>query len=304
MERNFFPNVSTSHAAAEMEEYLVVGTARTTPSVTELQTGWPKPWLFARLLVFFGIIYLGSVLGYLSYHNEALIPCLILVGTFAGPLGTLTFFFELNAPRNVSIYRLAIVLCLGGLISMFISLIAYDLKGLARLGPWSAGIIEELAKLAALILIGRGRRHRYVLNGMLFGAAVGAGFSSFENAGVALHVLGREGARSMIKNIALRGIMAPLMHVPWTAMVGAALWRAKKTRPTSLGALGEPLFYRVLLLAVLLHLLWNVPCPEPPLWPKEFLLGAAAWFVIWGLVQQGLYEVRDEQQSLAVTRQS
>src|SRR5439155_9713027 len=112
------------------------------------------------------------------------------------------------------------------------------------------------------------------------------------------------GAHSMLENVAFRGMLAPLMHVPWTAMVGAALWRAKQSRRTALASLAEPQFLRVLLLAMLLHILWNVPCPEPPFQPKEFLLGAAAWFVIWGLVQQGLHEVRDEQRALTAARKS
>ena len=296
--KEMFSQTFQRRKAEEVEEYLIVGTPRTTPPVAELQTGWPKPWLFARFLVFFGLLYLGFAFGYLNYQNESLIPGLILMGTFAVPLATLILFFELNTPRNVSLYRLTVLLCLGGVVSLLLSIFGYGVMGLNGLGSWSAGIIEELAKLAALILIVRGPRYKYILNGMLFGAAVGAGFGSFESAGVALHILAHDGAHSMIENIALRGVLAPLMHVAWTAMVGAALWRAKKDRALTLASLAEPRFYRVLLLAILLHILWNVPCPEPPFQPKEFLLGAAAWFVIWGLVQQGLYEVRDDQRSL------
>ena len=299
-----FSETFQRRTVAEMEDYLAVGTARTTPSVMEIQTGWPKPWLFGRFLLLFSLISLGFAIGYLHYHNEGLIPGFVLVGTFAVPVATLTLFFELNTPRNISLYRVAILLSLGGLVSMLISLIGYDISGLRGIGPCSAGIIEELAKLTALLVITRGSRFKYILNGMLFGAAVGAGFGSFESAGVALHILAREGPHSMLENVALRGMLAPLMHVPWTAMVGAALWRAKLRRTTTFAALAEPQFLKVLLLAMLLHILWNVSFPEPPFHPKEFLLGAVAWFVIWGLVQQGLHEVRDEQRALAVAKRS
>jgi RsiW-degrading membrane proteinase PrsW (M82 family) len=296
--KQMFSQTFQRRTVAEMEDYLAVGTPRTTPPLADVHTGWPKPWLFARFLGLFILISLGFGFGYLYYHNEALIPGFVLVGTFAVPVATLTLFFELNTPRNISLYRVAILLSLGGLVSMLISLIGYDVGGLDYLGSCSAGIIEELAKLAALLLITRGSRYKYMLNGMLFGAAVGAGFGSFESAGFALYILAHHGPHSMLENVALRGMLAPLMHVPWTAMVGAALWRAKQARPATLAALAEPQFLRVLLLAMLLHIFWNVPCPEPPFHPKEFLLGAAAWFVIWGLVQQGLHEVRDEQQAL------
>jgi RsiW-degrading membrane proteinase PrsW (M82 family) len=248
--------------------------------------------------MFFGLIYLGFTLGYLKYHNEALIPGLILIGTFAVPLTTLTLFFELNSPRNVSGYRLVILVSLGGLVSLLLCLVGYDISGLSWLGSCSAGIIEELAKLSALVLIVRGRRYPFILNGMVLGAAVGAGFGAFESAGVALHTLARSGAPPMMSNIMLRGLFAPLMHVAWTSMVGAALWRAKKDGAVTPATLCEPQFCKVLLLAVLLHMLWNVPCPEPPFRPKEFLLGVSAWFVIWGLVQQGLNQVREQQGSI------
>src|SRR5438552_9577700 len=253
--KQMFSQTFQRRTVAEMEDYLAVGTVRTTPALAEVQTGWPKPWLFARFLVLFGLIALGFAFGYLHYHNDALIPGFVLVGTFAVPVATLTLFFELNTPRNVSLYRVAILLSLGGLVSMLISLIGYDIGGLGWLGSCSAGIIEELAKLAALLLITRGSRYKYILNGMLFGAAVGAGFGSFESAGFALHVLAHNGAHSMLENVAFRGMLAPLMHVPWTAMVGAALWRAKQSRRTALAGLAEPQFLRVLLLAMLLQIL-------------------------------------------------
>ena len=292
--KEMFSQTFQRRTAAEMEDYLIVGTQRTTPQLFELETGWPKPWLFARFLLFFGLIHLGFSLGYLKFHNEALLPGLILMGTFAAPLATLTLFFELNTPRNVSVYRLVILLSLGGLVSMLLSLVGYSISGLDWLGSCNAGIIEEVGKLGALILIAQAPRYRFILNGMLFGAAVGAGFGAFESAGVALHILAHNGAPPMLADIALRGMLAPLTHVAWTAMVGAALWRAKKGTTITRSTLAEPQFFKVFLLAVLLHMLWNAPIPQPPFHPKEFLLGVAAWFVIWGLVQQGLRQVREQ----------
>jgi RsiW-degrading membrane proteinase PrsW (M82 family) len=199
--------------AEEIEDCLTIGSPRTTPRLTEVPTGFPKPWLFARVLLFFGLLYLGFTLGYLKYRNDALMPGLILMGTFAGPLTTLTLFFELNLPKNVSIYRLAVLMCVGGLFSLLLSLVGYDIHGLDRFSPCSAGIIEESAKLGALALIVRSQRYPYILNGMLLGAAVGAGFGAFESAGMALGTLTQNGASPMLISIALRGMLTPLMHV-------------------------------------------------------------------------------------------
>jgi RsiW-degrading membrane proteinase PrsW (M82 family) len=96
----------------------------------------------------------------------------------------------------------------------------------------------------------------------------------------------------MMKTMAMRGLLAPLMHVAWTAMVGAALWKVKGDKPITFRTLMAPKFLRMLAAAMLLHMLWNSPWPGPPFHPKEVLLGTVGWFLIWGLVQQGLRQVR------------
>jgi protease PrsW len=292
--QGMFSETFKKRTVAEMEEYLIVGTARTTPKIAEVETGWPKPWLFARFLLFFGVIYIGFVMTYKQFHNPSLIPGLILIGAFAMPIATLILFFELNTPRNVSLYRLMVLVGLGGIVSLFISLIGYNVSNFTWLGASGAGIIEELGKLATLILIIRNPHYKYILNGMLFGAAVGAGFAAFESAGYAFRIGITHGSSAMMDNIALRGGLAPLMHVAWTAMVGAALWRVKKDQSITLAHLSNPRFLRILFVAVILHMLWDSPF-YPPFYFKEVLLGSAAWFIIWGLVQQGLRQVRDEQ---------
>ena len=291
-----FSETFQKRSVAEMEEYFIVGTERTTPKIADVQTGWPKPWLFMRLLLFFVVVYAGFVVAYEQFGNTNLIPGLILMGAFAMPLTTLILFFELNTPRNVSIYRLLVLVGLGGIASLAISLIGYNLGHLDWLGASGAGIIEELGKLAALVLIVRGARYKYILNGMLFGAAVGAGFAAFESAGYAFQNIIGDGPRAMLDNIWLRGLLAPMGHVTWTAMVGAALWRVKGREPITLEVFLNPKFYRVLFLAMGLHMLWNCPL-NPPFYLKELVLGAVGWFVIWGLVQQGLRQVRDEQRA-------
>lgn len=300
-----FSETFKKRPAAETEEYLIVGTPKTTPKIADVETGWPKPWLFARFLLIFGGLYFGFVLTFKAFQNPNLTPGLILMGCATVPLATLILFFELNTPRNISLYRLMVLVGFGGILSMCISLIGYNLGNLNWLGASSAGIIEELGKLATLIIIVRTARYKYILNGMLFGAAVGTGFAIFESAGYAFRGLlddfrtygyGQYGLENqvMMYNIALRGMLAPLMHIAWTAMVGAALWRTKQDQPIKAAHLADPKFYRILIVAMLLHMFWNSPL-QIPFFVKEIALGAVAWFIIWGLVQQGLRQVRDEQ---------
>src|SRR5258708_15844184 len=105
---------------------------------------------------------------------------------------------------------------LGGMASVFISLLGYNVSRLDWLGASSAGIIEELGKLAALILIARGPRYKYILNGLLFGAAVGAGFAAFESAGYAFPAILSHGSRAILQNLFLRVLLSPRMHLACT----------------------------------------------------------------------------------------
>jgi RsiW-degrading membrane proteinase PrsW (M82 family) len=301
--KEIFSEVFRRRTRAEIEDYLIVGTTHTTPALSEVQTGWPKLWLFARFMLFFALLYICFALAYQRFANESLLLGLMLTGSFAMPIVTMTLFFELNTPRNISLWQLIVLLSFGGVASLFISLLGYRIGNLSWLGASSAGIVEELGKLAALVLIVRGPRYRYILNGMLFGAAVGAGFGGFESIGQALNEMVKHGAPAMMKTMAMRGLLAPLMHVAWTAMVGAALWKVKGDKPITFRTLMAPKFLRVLVAAMLLHMLWNSPWPGPPLHPKEIILGAVGWFLIWGLVQQGLRQVRVLQEEEVATAQ-
>src|SRR5207244_7482217 len=78
------------------------------------------------------------------------------------------------------------LIAMGCVLSLLCAIIGYDLTVLGQLGPLSPGIIEEVAKLATVVLVVRqATRYKYILNGMLFGAAVGVGFAVFESAGYA-----------------------------------------------------------------------------------------------------------------------
>src|SRR5699024_11317925 len=52
-------------------------------------------------------------------------------------------------------------------------------------GAIIVGVIEEIGKLAIIIYFIRKLNPKYILNGLLIGAAIGAGFAAFESAGYA-----------------------------------------------------------------------------------------------------------------------
>ena len=77
--REFFSEVLKKRESSDIDEYFVVGTARTTPSIEDVSANWPKPWFFFRVLVFLGLIYLGFYLAFQQFGNPKLIPGLIMM---------------------------------------------------------------------------------------------------------------------------------------------------------------------------------------------------------------------------------
>lgn len=293
--REMFSEVFKNRTDEEMEDYFLVGTSRTTPPIQDVPTGWPKPWFFMRVLAFVTVLYVGFSLTMSQFPNMNLIPGMILMGSLAIPLSTVFLFFELNTPRNVSFPNVLMLVCLGGVASLFTSLLGFSVTNLSWLGASSAGVIEEIGKLLAVIVLVREARYRYTLNGLLFGASVGAGFAVFESAGYAFNfLLGSRSLDVMTSVIHMRALLSPFGHVAWTAIAAGALWRVKGSRPVDFEMFLQPRFWRTFAVPVVLHMIWNSPLPDF-LYLKFVVLGTVAWFVIFALVQQGLRQVRDEQ---------
>ena len=297
--RDFFSEVFKKRTKDEIDDYFVVGTSRTTPRIEDVATSWPKPWFFLRVLVFVALIYFGFYFAFEQFENIRLIPGLIMMGSLAVPLATVILFFELNIPRNVSFNRVLMLVASGGVVSLFVALVGFKVSNLDWLGASSAGIVEEVGKLLAVILVARGFRGKYILNGLLFGAAVGAGFAFFESAGYAFDFLERTNSLSvMFDVIQTRAFLTPFGHVAWTAIAAAALWRVKKDRDFQLNMLFDASFLQTMCIPMVLHMLWNAPF-QTPFELHHLVLGIVGWFVVFGLVQQGLHQIREEQSALA-----
>jgi protease PrsW len=182
-----FSEVFKARKEGELDSYLIVGTAQTTPTIEEVETGWPKPWFFMRVLLFMLVVYIVFSKSLEFFTNPNDFPGVIIVGALAVPLATMVLFWELNTPRNVTFIQVLMLLALGGAASLAIDEVVFRLSHLSILGPLSPGITEETAKLLAVIAVARGAKHKYILNGIVFGAAVGAGFAVFETAGYAFY---------------------------------------------------------------------------------------------------------------------
>ena len=290
----FFGGVLSARSSDQIEDHLSVGFRGTTPPLSPAMAEMPTPWLFGRcllvtLLVFVPLYYALALSG-----NPLLLPGVILIGAFAVPISTLVLFFELNTPRNVSITRVSMLFMMGAAVSLLLSTLLFQNFAFLNLfGPPIAGVFEEIGKLAALAIVTRNfdiRRYPYALNGLLFGAAVGAGFAAFETAGYALVFGLQGGGNAMVAVLQMRGLLAPFAHIVWTAMVGCLFWRAQIRNLGIVETLREPGFRRVLLAAIMLHAVWNLNLGLP-FGANRIASGIISWIIIISLVQSGLREV-------------
>jgi RsiW-degrading membrane proteinase PrsW (M82 family) len=145
------------------------------------------------------------------------------------------------------------------------------------------GLIEEAVKLAALWLLAW-RLPRYSMrDGIVLGAAVGLGFAALESAGYAFNALFTQDGLSLqnlVETEVLRGLLTPLGHGLWTAILGGVLFgtAARGGRLRLSGALVG--WY---LVVAGLHALWDAARPVA-VW---LTLVLTATQVQWALIRMG-----------------
>jgi protease PrsW len=176
------------------------------------------------------VMWSATVLVTFTTGNANLIPAIILVGSFLIPVTFVAYAFG-RADRVITAQRIFTAFVCGGLLGVLGASIleAAFLRQPVGLAWVGVGLVEEAVKLAALWLIAR-RLPRYTMrDGIVLGAAVGFGFAAFESAGYAFNALFTPGGlalMNLVETEGLRGILTPLGHGLWTAILGAALFRA------------------------------------------------------------------------------
>jgi RsiW-degrading membrane proteinase PrsW (M82 family) len=197
-------------------------------------------------------LWVVSVVVTLMTANPNLVPTLVLLGSFLVPVTFVYWAFENWRDEHVTTERVITAFVAGGLLGVLgASLAETYLLGRSPMVYLGVGLIEEAAKLVALLYVTRNMRRRHTRDGILLGAAVGFGFAAFETAGYSLTAaLTVEGLslRELVQTEILRGLLAPVGHGLWTAILGGVLFRA--------GRYSWPVVFTYLWVS-LLHALWN-----------------------------------------------
>lgn len=313
--RMLFTNVFKSHTVEEAEDIFICGTHATTPPLSQVSKEWPRPWLYSRVLLMFSIAFVLLWLCCNLFGNVNALPGMIVVGSFTVPLSTMILFLEVNAWRNVSLYKIIQTFLVGGCASLVATLALFSVVGshdLNFIGAIVTGVVEEAGKAVIVYWFLSKMRRLSILNGLLVGASVGAGFAAFESAGYALQPVlaffqnagyyaayGRQlDASAMMdainQSIVIRGFLAPGGHVTWAAISGAALVIAGKAQGRiSTSLFTDRRFLRLFFIPVILHALWDSPLSNifSSIYLVPLALTAVVWIVVLILINMGLAEV-------------
>jgi RsiW-degrading membrane proteinase PrsW (M82 family) len=241
------------------------------------------------------LLYLIGLVTFVLTATPTLFPALMLLGGFLVPVTYVAFFYQHRHLSSVSLPTVAQAFVYGGFLGAFAATLvesgyfsglqaaSLTAASLALLTYVGAGLIEEAAKLLGVLVVARRARHDAEVDGIILGAAAGMGFAALESCGYvfAAYVTSRGSLSEALAVTALRGVLAPLGHGTWTAIVASVLFR--ETRRGRFRV--DPAVVGAYLVAALLHALWDGTVPVvgllhlPPVWS---LLAALLVFPVIG----------------------
>jgi RsiW-degrading membrane proteinase PrsW (M82 family) len=187
-----------------------------------------RPWV--RLFLTGLVLWILTVVVTFATGNPNLIPTLVLLGSFLVPVTFVVWAFGRRHSGEVTAELLFTTFVTGGILgvlsaSLLETYLLHPSPGLF----FGVGLIEEAAKLVVLAFLTRRLQHKYAYDGLILGASVGFGFAAFESAGYAFTALFTERGLSLMQLVQtelLRGLLAPVGHGLWTAILGGVLFSA------------------------------------------------------------------------------
>ena len=269
--KEIMSETSTKHSKEELEYAMTSGMAINSATEENMLQKWHKPWVFKRVgLIGLGIIVFLYIVYFIMLMVGGLLPAIylpaIVIPPLVVPVTVMIFAWELNIPKNLSIYDLLGTFLFGGIMSIAISVLISTLL----MGPFSyfaifAFVSEEPGKLiATIIMLAYFSRKRnikvYGITALVIGAAVGSGFSAFESIqyvfnGEMQGLLG--GAFTFVFSRLIGSFSG---HTLYCAIYAAAIGIScfEKNRRFKLSCIMNKKVWVYFLLSCLFHMVWNV----------------------------------------------
>jgi len=176
--------------------------------------------------------YLLGLIALVMTGNPNLFPTVVMIGSFLIPVTYVAFFYDRRYLSTISLPTIALAFVYGGLLGVFAASFLEPLlvSSLDFLTAFEIGLIEEFVKILGVLVIARHQRHDSEMDGLILGAAAGMSFAALESNGYAfVAFLGSGGSLSITVAVTLlRGILSPLGHGTWTAILASVLFRESK----------------------------------------------------------------------------
>ncbi len=203
------------------------------------------------------LLYLLSTFFLILTGNPNLFPTVVMIGSFLVPVTYVTFFYERRHLSSLSLSTTLMGFVYGGILGVLAASLLEPIfvRSLTITNTFVVGLIEEFAKILGVLVIARRRRHDAEMDGLILGAAAGMGFAALESSGYAFTAfLSSGGSLSATLFVTLlRGILSPVGHGTWTAILASVLFRESRAGRfrINLKVIG------VYLLVAALHGLWD-----------------------------------------------
>ena len=213
-------------------------------------------WLIVFLIGL--LLWVAAVIVTALTQNPTLIPTDVLLGSFLVPVTAVIWNFDRDVDSALSGERIFTTFVVGGVLGVLAASVLES--SLLWSGPtqyFGVGFIEEFVKLAALFGAAVGLPRYTTRDGIVLGATVGFGFAALESSGYAFNALFTThgiSLGSLVATEALRGLLAPVGHGLWTAIVGGVVFHAA-SRGNRLRVTGGVVV--AYLIVSILHGLWD-----------------------------------------------
>lgn len=236
-----------------------------------------------KLLIVGIVTYVLGLIVLIGTGNIVLFPAVVMLGNFLIPVIYVAFFYEKRRISHVTMTDTVASFFYGGFLGTFAAAVLEPIF-MTQMSMGNAlivGLVEEFTKILGVLLIYKRKKCRFHIDGIILGASAGMGFAALESTGYAFsYFLRSQGNLSLTVYITLlRGILSPLGHGTWTAILGGVFAR-ENTNP---GLRINRKIVNAYIVVVILHSLWN---SVPSLMSVFFPLGASIFLaeIIIGII--------------------
>ncbi|MHB1417263.1 MAG: PrsW family intramembrane metalloprotease [Chloroflexota bacterium] len=255
------------------------------------------------------VFYLVGIVILFVTGNPILFPTVVLIGSFMVPASYVTFFYDHRHLSKLSMPTTAKTFLYGGLLGVFAASILEPLfihGSLTFANAFGVGVIEEFAKIIGILVIARRLRHDSELDGIILGAAAGMGFAALESTGYAFTVFLSSGSlTSDVIVTLLRGVLSPVGHGTWTAILAGVMFRESVGRRFRIT--GSVILAYVTV--VVLHGLWDgLPgvisalfAPGLDVFVAQMVIGLLGLAVLWRQWHEARRLQQNEAENLVAT---